>query len=424
MHDLKNIKFEPGFKTGTIAIPSSKSISHRALICAALAKEQSYIYRVDRSDDINVTIGALREMGAVIEILEDKITVENNNQKLKNPDSELFINCGESGSTLRFLIPVAAALGIRAAFTGKEALKKRPVDLYADLFKDKNAEATLYGGEILMKISGKLSAGKFYIPGNITSQFITGMLFALPILDGDSEIILTSPLQSAPYADMTADVLNSFGITVHKITNGYYINGRQHYRNATCIIEGDFTQAAYFACAAAINGDITIKRLNPKSMQGDYRIIDILCEFGAKVYFEGNVLRAVKGENLKGIKIDASDIPDLIPVLAVVASYAQGETVIYNAERLRLKESDRIKSICEMLKSIGSNVKETEDGLIIFGSNGEKLPGGSVKSYGDHRIAMSAAIAGIGTKNGVTLDEMDCVNKSYPLFLKDFTGLD
>jgi 3-phosphoshikimate 1-carboxyvinyltransferase len=321
------------------------------------------------------------------------------------------------------LIPVAAALGIEAVFTGEGTLKERPVDLYADLFKEKNVKIEFCDGKIPVKISGRLSAGKFFIPGNITSQFATGLMFALPLLSGNSEIILTSPLESAPYADMTADVLKSFGVVVQKTLNGYYINGGQHYMSATYIVEGDFTQAAYFACAAAINGDVTIKRLNLKSMQGDCRIIDILREFGAKVYFEGNVLRALRGNGLKGIKIDASDIPDLIPVLSVVAAYAQGETVIYNAKRLRLKESDRILTICEMLKSIGANAEKTDDGLVIHGSAGEKLMGGYVKSFNDHRIAMAAAVAGIKTKDGVAVDDMSCINKSYPMFLKDFEGL-
>jgi len=250
------------------------------------------------------------------------------------------------------------------------------------------------------------------------------LLFALPLIDGNSEIILTSPLESAPYVDMTIDILKTFGITVHHTSNGYYVNGSQHYLSATVIAEGDFSHAAFFASAAAINGDITIRRLNPRSMQGDYKIIDILNEFGAKIFFDGNVLRAVKGENLKGIKIDASQISDLIPVLAVVAAYAKGETVIYNGERLRLKESDRIKSTCEMLKSIGADVKETDDGLIINGTGGEKLPGGFVKSFNDHRIAMSAAAASVNTENGVIVDDMGCTNKTYPMFLRDFMGLD
>ncbi|MCL1859148.1 MAG: 3-phosphoshikimate 1-carboxyvinyltransferase [Oscillospiraceae bacterium] len=402
MQDLKNIKINPGYKTGTVSVPSSKSIAHRALICAALAKEQSNIYGIDYSDDINATIEALKII-----------------KKNKQP----IINCKESGSTLRFLIPVAAALEITATFTGEGKLPERPVDLYQDLFKDKGVFMEFTNNKLPVKISGKLSAGKFYILGNISSQFITGLILALPILDEDSEIILISPLESKPYVDMTVDVLKRFDIKIDKTPDGYYIKGNQNYQSADYTVEGDFSQAAFFACAGAINGDITIKNLNPNSLQGDYKIIDILNEFGAKVFFDGEDLKAVKCENLRGIKIDASQIPDLVPVLSVVGAYAKGETVIYNAGRLRLKESDRIRATCEMLKSIGANIKETDDGMIINGTGGKKLPGGLVKSFNDHRIAMSAAVAGIWTENGVVIDDMGCINKSYPMFLRDFKGL-
>ena len=280
MQNLKNIKFDPGFKTGIVAVPSSKSIAHRALICAELCEnKESNLIGIDMSQDILATIEAL-------EVIKNRGNV---------------INCHESGSTLRFLIPVAAALGISATFTGEGTLFSRTIILYADLFKDKGVDIKLNDGKIPAVVSGKLSPGNFYISGNISSQFLTGLMFALPLLDGDSEIILTSPLESAPYVNMTADVLKFFGVTVHKTANGYYINGRQRYMSANYIVEGDFSQAAFFACAAAINGDITIKRLNSRSLQGDYKIIDILCEFGAKVFFDGDVLRAIKGEILKGV---------------------------------------------------------------------------------------------------------------------------
>ena len=402
MQDLKNIKLNPGFKKGTIAVPSSKSISHRALICAALSKEQSNIYEINRSDDIDATIDAL-------EVIK------------KRGDT---INCKESGSTLRFLIPVAAALGLTATFTGEGSLFSRPISLYGDLFKDKGVDFKSNDGKLPVTVSGKLLPGKFYVPGNISSQFITGLMFALPLLNGDSEIIITSTLESALYIYITIDVLKSFGIKINKIANIFYIKGRQKYQSANYTVEGDFSQAAFFACAGAINGNITIKNLNPRSLQGDYKIIDILREFGVKIYFDGGDLRVKKCKNLNGIKIDASQIPDLVPVLSVVAAYAKGETVIYNAERLHLKESDRINATCEMLKSIGADVKATDDGMIINGTGGEKLRGGFVKSCNDHRIAMSAAVASIWTENGVTVDDMGCINKSYPMFLQDFEELD
>jgi len=338
--------------------------------------------------------------------------------------NNIIINCKESGSTLRFLIPVAAALGITATFIGEGSLLPRTISLYADLFKDKGVDLKLNDGKVPAIVSGKLSAGKFYVPGNITSQFITGMLLALPLLDGDSEIILTSPLESEPYVDLTVDILNVFGIIVGKNKNGYTIKGGQVYKRADYIVEGDYSQAAFFASAAAINGDIRIHGLNEDSLQGDFKIIEILREFGAEINFHGNILEARKAERLRGIKkIDSSQIPDLVPVLSVVAAYAEGETVIYNAGRLRIKESDRIQAVCEMLTAIGTEVTETGDGLIINGTGGKKLSGGIVKSFSDHRIAMAAAVAAIGTENGVVIDDMNCINKSYPMFLRDFLSL-
>ena len=421
--NLKNIKFNSENIAGAVKAPVSKSIAHRALICAALANGgMSCIYGIDSgsdlSEDIKATIGALRAMGCDIDLLQDKINVCGG---VKN--NKIKINCGESASTLRFLIPVVAALGIEASFTGEGNLPERPVQLYQNLLADKGVSINLQDGKLPLTVSGKLTAGKFYVPGDITSQFITGLLFALPMLDGDSEIILTSPLESEPYVNITINVLKIFGIEIIRKTSGiYYINGNQRYLNTAYSVEGDFSQAAFFLSAAAINGEIAVHHLNSVSPQGDYKIIELLGLFGAKIYFDGDVLYASKGE-LHGINIDAKNIPDLVPVLSVVAAYAEGETVIYNAGRLRFKESDRLHAIYEMLTAIGADVKEKEtgDGLIINGKS--KLRGGSVKSFGDHRIAMSAAIASIGTEAGIIIDDMNCISKSYPAFLDDFLAL-
>lgn len=418
INNLKNIKIQPAYLKGSIRATTSKSIAHRALICAALANEQSNIYGINESNDIMATIGALKAMGFDFEIMPDKIiTKKTNGVEIKE---KLTINCGESASTLRFLIPVAAYLGIPAVFTGEGRLPSRPVTEYKNLFADKGVNAELCGDMLPLTLSGKLTSGKFYIAGNITSQFITGLMFVLPLLDGDSEIILTSPLESAPYVDITIDILRLFGINIQKTATGYYISGNQSYMSATVLVEGDFSQAAFFAAAAAINGDISIKHLNPFTSQGDYKIVDLLCKFGARVYFDGNILKAKK-DSLRGIEIDAKNIPDIIPILSVVAAYANGTTRIYNAGRLRIKESDRLHSIYDLITSIGGDIEEYEDSLVITGK--EKLRGGFVKTYGDHRIAMSAVIAAIGTEEGVTIDDLSCIRKSYPQFYTDFLSL-
>jgi 3-phosphoshikimate 1-carboxyvinyltransferase len=222
---------------------------------------------------------------------------------------------------------------------------------------------------------------------------------------------------------MTAGVLKSFGVSVNQTPDGYFIAGSQRYAGTPYTVEGDFSHAAFFACAAAINGDISMENLTFPSLQGDVEIIEILRKFGADVRFDGGILMVKKGAELRGVSIDASQIPDLIPALSAAAAYASGETVIYNAGRLRLKESDRIKSTCAMLASIGASVRETSDGMAITGSGGKKLPGGFARSFGDHRIAMSAAVLAAGTQNGVTVDDCGCISKSYPMFLRDFGRL-
>ncbi|MCL2099370.1 MAG: 3-phosphoshikimate 1-carboxyvinyltransferase [Oscillospiraceae bacterium] len=375
---------KPGYKNGSLAAPPSKSFAHRALICAGLCEDDSSeILNTELSQDIKATVSALKV--------------------LKNGGG--VINCGSSASTLRFLTPVAAALGVEAVFTGENRLFERP-DIYPEILKNK-----------------KLCPGRFFIPGNISSQFITGLMFALPLLGGDSEIILTSPLESEAYADMTIEVLSVFGVNIGKGDMSYTIKGGQKYKSAVFKVEGDYSQAAYFACMAVVNGDIKIYGLNPASMQGDYKIIELLREFGAEAGFCGDALHVKNCGVLRGIEIDASQNPDIIPALAAAAAYAEGKSIIYNAERLRFKESDRLHAMCGLLTSAGAEVSGSSGGLTINGNGGKRLCGGAVKTYNDHRIAMSAAVAAIGTEAGITVDDADCVNKSYPGFWRDFMRL-
>ena len=272
-----------------------------------------------------------------------------------------------------------------------------------------------------LRCQGKLEAGIYEIPGNISSQFITGLLFALPLLKGDSEIRLTSALESARYVDMTLQVLKQYGVVVSCTEEGFQIPGGQSYLAQQSVqIEGDWYNAAFWLTAAAMGKKITVTCLDENSTQGDKKILDILKRMGAKVE-QRDWEATVTPERLDGTDIDAGDIPDLVPILAAAAAVSRGKTRIYNAGRLRLKESDRLKSVSQVLNGLGGQVRELEDGLEITGR--ERLAGGRVDAAGDHRIAMMAAVAAMVCENPVEICGAQAVNKSYPGFFEDYQSL-
>ena len=317
------------------------------------------------------------------------------------------------------MIPVAAAGGIDAEFTGSGSLVTRPIGLYNDILPDKGVTLDSNNG-LPLKIGGKLKAGVFKVPGNISSQFISGLLFALPLLRGDSDIILTSPIQSAGYINMTIRTMEKFGIEVDVTDTGWHVRGSQRYIPSDYKTDGDWSQAAFFLVSGAINGEITVNNLNTDSKQGDRKIAELLREFGAEVIQEADSA-TVKKSKLSAIEINASQIPDLVPALAVCASFAEGTTKIINAERLRIKESDRLKSTAALINSLGGNAVELPDGLEITGS--EKLIGGTAKGFNDHRIVMSAAVCAAGAQNPIICTDALSVNKSYPEFFNDYNSV-
>mgnify|MGYP002525202332 FL=1 len=399
-----DIKITPSKLIGTVNIPSSKSMTHRMLICAALANGQSKISNITFSKDIYATINALTAIGADIKINEDSATVLG----INNVSDIAEIDCCESGSTLRFLIPITAALGINSTYTGQGRLPERPITPYLRELT-KHGIKFEYNNTMPFNMSGKLKSGKFKLEGNISSQFITGMLFALPLLNGDSEIIMTSALESKPYADMTIQCLNTFGIEITETKKGYFIKGNQKYKPKNIIVEGDYSQAAFFYTANILGNDIRINNLMENSLQGDKKIVEItrnLC------YNENN--------EPNGFSINAADIPDLVPILGVLGTFCQGKSLIYGAERLKIKESDRLESTSAALNALGGNITAENDGLSILHS---VLKGGVVDSFGDHRIAMSAAIAATVCSEPVIIKNADAVEKSYPDFFKDYQKL-
>jgi len=398
---MSQVSLHPSVLSGKITIPPSKSAAHRAVICSALANGPDiFPAGAHLSNDITVTSLAMKA--------------------LHNPKSmNIQIDCGESGSTLRFLIPIAAALGIRTEFTGHGRLPERPIGVYLDCLPNHGVSCKTAGGLPLV-IDGQLTPGKFVLPGNISSQFITGLLLALPLLKGDSELALSSPLESAGYVDMTIEIMQDFGITVNPIANGWRIAGNQSYQPRDYRVERDWSQAAFFLAAGALGGNLELEGLNPNSCQGDRAAETLFVAFGAKTQWKDSAL-SVTAQTLSGIEIDASQIPDLVPVLAVTAALSKGRTRIYNAQRLRIKESDRLAAMANGLTRLGGKVQQTDDGLLIDGVT--RLHGGEVDGCNDHRIVMAFAIAALNADGCVTISDAQSIQKSYPTFFEDYNQL-
>ena len=433
-----DIKIKPSKLSGNVVIPPSKSFAHRALICAALSEGKSIVRNIELSDDIRATLEALEELGATSKIENMSIEIEgiqimNNdvhdiNNNIHNMNNNMhIINCNESGSTLRFMIPIAAALGYRCRFEMSGNLGKRPLDVYYDIF-DKNG-IKYKKGENYLEIDGKLNAGEYDIPGNISSQFITGMLFALSMLEEDSLLKITDKIESKSYIDITLQCLKDFGIEIeHDDYMEFRIKGNQKYKCRKekqgynkYTVEGDFSQGAFFLCADAIGNDVNIKGLRKDSIQGDKATIDILERMGCeRIYNECNDIK-MKVNSLNSTVIDATDCPDIIPVLSVCAAFANGTTEIINAKRLRIKECDRLSAINEELSKLGASIEEKEDSLIIHGNGNKKLKGGcEVWSHKDHRICMMLSIASTICEEDIIIKDAECISKSYPRFFEDF----
>ena len=404
---------------GAYAAPPSKSDAHRALICAALADGFSHVSPLAPCADVEATITALAAFEAKVQYSGDTALIQGMSGQ---PTGHVRIYCNESGSTLRFLIPLAAAFGMEAVFTGSGKLPLRPLSLYHSQLPQKGVALTrLEGDELPLRVSGSLLPGRYELAGNVSSQFITGLLFSLPLLDGDSELVLTSPLESKPYVDMTLSTLARFGVKVTEMPDGYRVPGRQRFLPCTYTVEGDYSNAAFFAAAGCLCDEgVAISGLDERSTQGDRAILPLLSRFGARVTHENGVTTVRRG-TLRGIEIDAAQIPDLVPILCVVGAFAPGRTHIYNALRLRLKESDRIASTTEMLTRLGAHVEANESSITVYG--GQRLRGGAVDACNDHRIAMSAAIAALFCENDVVILGAQCVDKSYPKFFEDYNQL-
>lgn len=394
-------------ENSTVLLPPSKSISHRAVICAALSGSDNP-----------------RNLGVNADIIATTIAMKALLSSLGN----VTIDCNESGSTLRFLIPIAAALGKTATFIGKGRLPSRPIGLYEDLLSSHGVTIETKGG-LPLGISGKLNAGIYTLAGNISSQFITGLMFALPLCDGDSEIVLTSTLESAGYVDLTLDVMSDFGIEVETTKCGWKIKGNQSYKPCLYTVEGDWSQAVFFMNIAAFSGrKLLLSGLNRNSLQGDKACIDIYRKFGLEIEFTDNGLLSVFNTNanapffgLKAQEIDARQIPDLMPAISMCAALAKGTTHIYGAERLRIKESDRLLAMHNAINVLGGNSRIEKDEMYINGV--KSLKNGSVDGVNDHRIVMSVASAAFAGSDKVKVSYAEAIRKSYPDFFNDYRSI-
>lgn len=415
---MSKIKIRPTRLQGNVKLPPSKSYSHRAIIAAGLADGKSEIFNISYSEDVKATINAMRLMGAKIKEHSDKLEISGVNAV---DDKKRRIDCSESGSTLRFIMPISLFQNGETIFTGSDSLKTRPIDSYLEIMDKQGIWYKRKEKKLPIAVKGKLTAGTFIIDGNISSQFITGLLFVLPLLDGNSKIVVKTELESKKYVDMTIEALKRFEINIEN--NNYkefYVDGNQKYRACDYEIEGDLSQAAFWLAAGVLGGKVAIECFNLDTLQGDKIIVDIIRKMGGNIIEKGSTLHAIESK-LNGVTIDASECPDLVPILAVLGALSSGTTKIINAKRLRFKESDRLKAISTELNKIGADIKENIDGLIIIGK--EKLKGGEVNTWGDHRIAMALAIASIKCETPVTINNPNVVKKSYPIFFDDFKKL-
>lgn len=461
---------EPGLLEGRLLVPPSKSMGHRALFCAALAEGESHIDNIVLSDDISATLAALNALGVISVTNPSKrfpgrtrITVHGTGH-LKPTGKD--IDCHESGSTARFVIPVSRLVSDTVTVTGSGGLMERPFGLFRDLFHGKGVSISDRDGHLPFMLQGRLEPGVFHLRGDVSSQFITGLLFILPLLQADSVIDIEGTLESAPYVAMTIEMLALFGVHA-QMENGLRIlvPGRQHFRPMDHDVEGDWSQAAFWVVAGALGSPLVLDGLRLDSLQGDRVVVDILRSMGADIRQEGSSLHVggikspvqtalpsttgipsqslgISGtmSTLHAVNMDVAQCPDLVPALTVAAVYAKGSSSIFNAARLRIKESDRLQAMREQLGALGASIREEPDGLVITGrceagtdsgtdsvhpdnAGTGRLSGGFVQGCGDHRIVMASAIAATCADGGVTIDGMEAVRKSYPDFWDDFRQL-
>lgn len=395
------LKIYPGKIKGEVTPPSSKSVGHRALICAALASGESRIFNLNNSKDIEATLACLKIYGAEIR-KEGSTVIISGNKKIS--DEEIY--CNESGSTLRFLIPLFTLGDGIKTFTGSGKLMERPQDVYKKLYEDLGG--LFYYEDNKLKVKGPLKAGTYELDGMISSQFFTGLLLALPLLAADSKLIVKNKLESKSYLDITMKVMEDFGVKVSYTDGVFNIPGNQKYQNRDYYVESDYSSAAFLKLLSTINNEIKINNLNPTSLQGD----KVFFDFCDKIE-----------QREKEITFDLADCPDLGPALMVLACLCKKDVTINNIARLRYKESDRVECMIEELNKFGFKIKALENQMFIKPQTMQEKEGIVVNSHNDHRIAMTLSCLASVCKYPVVIDGYEAVSKSYPDFYKDLSSL-
>ena len=411
------VKVTPSKVNGNVKIPASKSMAHRALICASLSDGTSIVSNVTNSKDIEATVGCMKALGAKIKQL-DETTYEVTGTNLFKQEGNITCNANESGSTLRFLIPLAACTNAEVKFLGQGRLLQRPMDVYANEFKEQNIEFNQSDKEII--VSGNLQAKNYVVQGDISSQFITGFMFVLPLLKNDSTLTITEPYESKSYVNLTIQMLAKFGIEITETSsNSYLIKGNQHYKAQNVSVEGDFSQLAFFAVLGTLNNTLSCSNMDMSSKQGDKAILDCIPSFTS----EKDTITFTKKQPIPQT-IDLSNCPDLGPILCVLASYTNGETNIFNAARLRMKESDRIEAMETELKKWGVDITSTFDSIQIHGKELYKSDN-TIEIFGhnDHRIVMAMTVFGLCADSECIIDDAQAITKSYPTFFEDIQSL-
>lgn len=428
---MSELLIKPHALKGMVRIPPSKSMAHRAIIAASLAHGQSTIDNVQLSDDIIATMEGMRSWGTEIQVEpneQERVTlrIEGNGGRMHASNADHYqIDANESGSTLRFLIPLATLFGGRTHFIGRGQLGQRPLAIYEEIFREQGLYYENNSKQALdLTVGGQLAGGVYQVAGDVSSQFITGLLYTLPLLIDDSVIEITGELESVGYIYLTLEMLAHYGIQIefNEEAQTLSIPGRQRYQAYDYTVEGDYSQAAFFLVAGAIGNDVVVQGLDRESQQGDQEIIEFLDQLKASTVSRMDGLQTQSERLVGGVVLDGAQSPDVIPVLAVAACLAEGHTEIVNLSRLRIKESDRLVATAKELSAIGAQIQVVGDTLQIDGV--ESFKGGvEVSSHQDHRIAMMLAIASTRCQEPITLLGPGCVSKSYPHFWADFEQL-